>query len=55
MWPALASLLRQALEELLRVAAPSLLRQAVEQVLACWRFERARRRRPVTRIASASF
>ena len=41
MWRALASLLRQALEELLRVAAPSLLRQAVEQVLACWRFERA--------------
>jgi hypothetical protein len=40
MWWALASLLRQALEEVLRVAAPSLLRQAVEQVLACWRFER---------------
>jgi len=35
-------------------ALASLLRQAVEQVLAGWRFERARRRRPVTRIASAS-
>ena len=54
MWRALASLLRQALEELLRVAAHSLLRQAAEQVLACWRFERAPRWRPLTRIASAS-
>ena len=53
-WWALASLLRQALEELLGVAAHSLLRQAAEQVLACWRFERAPRWRPLTRIASAS-
>ena len=44
----------EALEELPRVAAPSLLWQAVEQVLAFWRFERARRWRPSTRIASAS-